>query len=70
MVRTPVVSTNLASVGYDPEAGILEVEFIGGSVYEYYLVPPEVYPDLVGARSPGTAFERLVRGRYRFRRVA
>ena len=35
MQRTPVDSTNLASVGYDADTKMLEVEFHGGSAYQY-----------------------------------
>jgi hypothetical protein len=69
MVRIPVVSTNLASVGYDPDEGTLEIEFRNGRVYEYYLVAPEVYRSLVSAQSPGETFERTIKTRYRFRRM-
>lgn len=33
MVRTPVASSALASVGYDPSTQTLEVEFRSGRVY-------------------------------------
>ena len=46
MDRTAVVSSNVASAGYDPEQRILEVEFRGGSVYQYAGVPVEVYQEM------------------------
>lgn len=36
MQRTPVTSSNLASVGYDTSHRILAVGFRNGSVYQYY----------------------------------
>ena len=33
--REPVTSTNIRSVGYDPETSTLEVEFVNAHVYEY-----------------------------------
>lgn len=35
MEREPVVSSNIASIGYDENNNILEVEFNNGNVYEY-----------------------------------
>jgi hypothetical protein len=35
MKRTPVVSTNIKSLGFDPQKGILEIEFANGRVYQF-----------------------------------
>lgn len=35
MNRVPVSSSNIRSVGYDPQAQIPEVEFHNGGVYQY-----------------------------------
>jgi len=35
--RIPVSSTNVASVGYENQ--VLVVEFLNGSVYQYFYVP-------------------------------
>jgi hypothetical protein len=43
MERTPVTSTDILSVGYDPDQELLEVEFIRGAVYQYSGVPVGVY---------------------------
>ena len=69
MFRVPVVSSNLRSVGYDPLAGILEVEFYGGEVYHYYGVPDQVYQGLLSAASKGGFLAAYVKGVYRYRRV-
>ena len=37
--RIPVASSNIASVGYDREAHILEIEFHHGAIYQYFDVP-------------------------------
>jgi len=41
MKRQAVESSNLASVGYDVENEILEVEFKHGRVYQYFDVPKD-----------------------------
>lgn len=35
MNRTPVSSTNLSAVGYDPDTQTLEIEFLNGGLYRY-----------------------------------
>lgn len=59
MNRIPVVSSNLASVGY--EGGILEIEFKSGSVYQYSGVPASVYEALMSAPSHGQYFSAHIR---------
>ncbi|MBA7540511.1 hypothetical protein ES705_32810 [subsurface metagenome] len=39
MKRKQVESSNLASVGYDADKKILEIEFNHGGVYQYFNVP-------------------------------
>ena len=53
MDRTPVTSSNLASIGYDPRVQILQVEFNNGRVYNYFRVPPEKFDAIMAADSCG-----------------
>lgn len=69
MYRQPVISSNLASVGYDADSMILEVEFNNGSVYQYYNVPASVYRGLMSAPSHGSYLAHNVKGIYNYRRV-
>jgi hypothetical protein len=64
MERTPVVSTDLRSVGYDPNSQTLEVEFNAGSVYQYAGVPQSEYDGLMNADSKGRYFNANIRNRY------
>lgn len=68
MRRKAVSSSAISSVGYDPEARTLEVEFSSGAVYDYYGVPPKVYASLMSAPSKGQFVSRRIRDRYRFER--
>jgi hypothetical protein len=70
MTRTPVTSTDLCSVGYDPVTRTLEIEFASGGVYQYSDVPPEVFEELLVADSPGRYFHARIRARYPTRRVS
>ena len=68
MDRTPVSSSNIASIGY--EDGTLEIAFLRGSgVYQYYGVPESVYRDFMSASSKGNYFTRCIRGCYREKKV-
>jgi hypothetical protein len=68
--RTPVQSSNVAAVGYDPASSTLEVEFLNGGVYEYQDVPAEVAAGLVSAGSVGAYFAANVRHRYTGRKLS
>ena len=37
MERQYVSSSNIASIGYDPDNLVLEIEFLSGAVYQYYV---------------------------------
>ena len=53
MKRTAVESSMIASVGYDPDEHILEIEFNSGAIWHYLDVPPEEYEGLMAAESKG-----------------
>jgi hypothetical protein len=61
--RTPVTSSNIMSVGYDPATGTLEVAYATG-VYQYADVPPEVHLNLMGAGSKGSYLNAQVKPQY------
>lgn len=61
MKRQSVESSNLASVGYDVENEILEIEFNKGGVYQYFDVPENVYEELMSASSHGQYFDRNIK---------
>lgn len=61
MERQSVESSNLASVGYDAENEILEIEFNHGGVYQYFDVPENVYEELKSAGSHGQYFDRNIK---------
>jgi KTSC domain len=67
--RTPVVSSNIASVGYDPATYILEVEFANGHIYQYYDVPQAVFEELMGSASLGAYLNGQIRKQYRYARI-
>jgi hypothetical protein len=79
MERTPVTSSQLVSVGYDPGTQTLEVEFKGGTgrdgaarpntVYQYSAVPPEVHKAMMAAESQGSYLYKHIKGAYAYTKV-
>ena len=70
MSRTPVTSSNLVSVGYDAQPKLLEVEFLDGSVYQYFNIPSHIYTGLMNAASHGSFLDTFVKkAGYRYRRI-
>jgi hypothetical protein len=69
MKRVPVESSNLHSVGYDPDTQTLEIEFSTGGIYEYYGVPDTAYRQLMTAPSHGKFFHAHIRNVYRYRKI-
>jgi WD40 repeat protein len=68
--RASVESSNIASIGYSMEDRILEVEFHGGSVYQYYEVPVDVYIELMNSNSHGIYFDAYVKkAAYRYSKI-
>lgn len=68
-VRQSVGSTSLRSVGYDERTQTLEVQFVGGRVYQYYGVPANMHRKMMRAQSKGQFFNRYIRRAYPFSRV-
>lgn len=64
MERQPVVSTNLAFIGYDDETETLEIEFRNGAVYRYFAVPAGEHEGLLAAPSKGIYFNQRIKDRY------
>jgi hypothetical protein len=59
-----VDSSSLATVAYDDERGILQVEFLDRTVYQYLAVPRKTYEDFCRAESKGGHFNRHIRNRF------
>lgn len=71
---TPVTSTNIASVGYDPDTQLLGVNFKdpknpGGRYLIHENVPPEVHQQLMAADSKGTFYRQNIKGNPNYRYI-
>jgi hypothetical protein len=68
MQRTAVESGKIRSVGYDADTKVLEVEFAGGRVYQYFDVPKEKHEGFMSAESKGAFFNQQINGQYKYER--
>lgn len=70
MDHTPVTSSSVRSIGYDPQTKTLEVAYHGsGQVHAYHGVPFETHTRLMLAKSKGTFIHRNIVPHYRSGRV-
>lgn len=67
--RTALVSSLLSSMTYSLDA-TLELEFHSGAIYRYVAVPLTVVQGLMAAESKGAYFNRHIRPRFRYQRLA
>ncbi|MDE0174250.1 MAG: KTSC domain-containing protein [Defluviicoccus sp.] len=69
MQRYSVASSNIASIGYDANTETLEVEFLNGSLYQYYNVPQNMYDQLMAEGSKGRFLNAYIKNAYPYSRV-
>ena len=69
MLRKPVNSSNIESVGYDREQNILEIAFKGGGIYQYFNVSEAIYDELMAAESHGKYFHANIKGNYLYEKI-
>ena len=67
--RQPVVSSDVASIGYDEATQTLEIEFKATGVYRYFSVPKAVFEELKATPSPGKLFLQHIKGKYAWEKV-
>ena len=67
MKRKKVESSNIASIGHSPT---LEVEFLNGSIYQYYGVPYDTYRGLMDAPSHGEYLDKHIKkGGFEYKQI-
>ncbi len=75
MERQAVKSSNIRSIGFQPEVhgetvlGTLEVEFNNGGVYQYLNVPLTLHQELMTAPSVGAFLHGKIRPCYECRKA-
>jgi KTSC domain len=68
MKPTVVESTTLATVAYNADQELLQIEFRDRTVYRYFSVPADVHDALLRAPSKGSYFNHAIRGRFAYDR--
>ena len=66
--RIPVASSNIATIGYDKEAQILEIEFHHGAIYQYFDVPEKVYEELMNSAAKGSYFMNEIKSIFTYQK--
>lgn len=61
---TPVLSTNLQQIGYDPTSNTLGVQFASGHIFHYANVPVKLWEGLLEAPSKGQFYATEIKGRF------
>jgi len=69
MNRQHVASSNIASIGYDEPTQTLEVEFLNGTIYQYYNFPPHMHEQLMAEGSKGRFLNTYIKNAYPYSRV-
>jgi len=69
MSWTPMDSSVIAAVRYDPRTERLDIRFTSGLVYRYFAVPRFVARGLVTAPSAGEYFNAEIRDAYDYERL-
>jgi hypothetical protein len=64
-----VVSSQIASIGYDRDEAELYVTFNSGSTYVYMAVPSLVFAAMQKADSIGKFLNSQIKGTYEFRKL-
>lgn len=66
----PVVSTQIAEMGFDPDAKQIKVVFVSnGAMYIYYDCTQDDFDQIVNAPSVGSAFNASIKYGKRYARV-
>lgn len=68
-VMIPVVSSNVARVGYSQSSSDLYVEFTSGATYVYLGVPCSVFDELLTAASKGRYLNAMIKPFYQCREL-
>jgi hypothetical protein len=64
-----VKSSMMTAIDYDDDNNELDITFVGGKIYRYFHVPPEIYDDLLDADSKGEFFNECIKDRFTYREV-
>jgi hypothetical protein len=64
MKMHPMDSSNIDSIGYDPNKMMLHVKFNSGKTYAYHNVEQIIFNKFLAASSPGGHFASHIKNKY------
>jgi len=69
MNRESIDSSMMLSIGYDPGTSILEIEFKGGEIWQYFDFPETIWYEFESSDSKGGFFHREIKKQYAESRI-
>jgi hypothetical protein len=69
MDMKPVTSSNIESIGHDPDTNMLAVQFKNGGLYHYHDVDADKHKALISAPSIGKHLYANIRGKHEHSKV-
>ncbi len=69
VTQTPVKSSTVESMGYDPGTSTLRVTFKSGGTYDYVGVPQDSYAQLTSGGSIGKYIQRHIKPHFKHNKV-
>ena len=64
MEHHKVNSSDIASIGYEPDTQTLAVEFHATGMYQYFSVPQDIYDGFRETPTHGKYFYQNIKGKY------
>ena len=69
IIKLDVISSNIDAISYDTDEEKLLVTFKGGSSYEYFNVPQDVFDQLETAESKGSFMAKNIKGKFEYKKL-
>ena len=70
MVSCTLRSSVLDGAAYYPSTNVLDLYFCDGKIYRYTFVPITIYMGIKNAVSPGSYYNRVIKGNFVAYRIA
>lgn len=69
MQRQHVSSSDIASIGHNPNLSTLEIEFLSGGVYQYHNISESIFREIMSASSHGSYFHQHIKDKYNYTKI-
>ena len=69
MIRKNISSSDISSIGFEPQSQTLEIEFKSGGIFQYFEVSENIYNTLVNSISIGKYFNQYIKGQYNYKKL-